>query len=102
MFLGVPACYFGFVMFVALLAVSIIGWARKSSAHWAADANLGVSLLGTMFAGYYAVAEITRWAREGVTTYGLGVSTCVYGAIFFLAILVASLLARAGRASLAV
>ncbi len=94
MFLGVPACYFGFVMFVALLAVSVSGWARAESGRWALDTNIGVSLLGTVFAGYFAAAEITRWLREGVSTYGLGVSTCVYGALFFFAILVASLLAR--------
>jgi hypothetical protein len=87
MFFGMPACYFGFAMFVALLGVSVAALRAPLASDVPVLLNAGIAGLGSIFAGSFAVAEL----RHGLTTYGLGVSTCVYGALFFLAILATSL-----------
>lgn len=94
-FLGHPACYFGFAMFLSLFAVSLSAKLLNAGGKWPVYANLVISLGGTLFAGYFAIAEIRGWLVRGFSSYGLGVSTCVYGAIFFAAILVLSVTARA-------
>jgi uncharacterized membrane protein len=86
-FLGQPACYFGFALFFSLFVVSIAARVSGTTRGWPVVANLVLSLAGTLFAGYFAVAEIHGWFARGFTTYSMGVSTCVYGALFFAALL---------------
>jgi hypothetical protein len=87
MFLGYSACYFGFVMFLSMFLISLSSLLRKSQSRRSIGANLMIAALGTLFAGYFAVDEIKIGLSQGFSVYGLGLSTCVYGAVFFVAIL---------------
>jgi hypothetical protein len=89
-FIGYPACYFGFAMFLGLFLVSLTAYIRHSDSLWPAKANTAVAALGTLFAGYYTTTEIISWFRDGFATYGLGLSTCTYGFVFFVAVLMLS------------
>lgn len=91
LFLGYPACYFGFAIFASLLAVS--GWALAQKRTDAAPvkALLALSALGTAFAGSFVVAEIASWVAAGsIALYGLGFPTCVYGLLFYVLLLILS------------
>lgn len=88
-FLGQPACYYGFAMFVTMFAATLIALVRKASGRWPLKLNLAVSVLGMVFSGYFAVSEIAVWFKPGqFRLYGLGLSTCVYGFIFYIIIFV--------------
>ena len=86
-FLGYPACYFGFIMFMTMFVSTVVALAKKAQKNWPLKANLAVSLLGMIFAGSFAVSEIAVWFQPGqFRLYGLGLSTCVYGFVFYIII----------------
>ena len=90
-FLGYPACWYGFAMFLALLAFSLLGRSGKMAAGSAAKGLLTVSILGTLFAGSFVVQEFYGWFVAGhASFYGFGLPTCVYGLVFYLALLILS------------
>lgn len=92
LFLGYPACYFGFAIFASLLALSGGALAKKRTDAAPVKALLALSALGSVFAGSFVADEIASWiAAAGVVFYGLGLPTCVYGLVFYLAILALSL-----------
>ncbi|MEK7546313.1 MAG: hypothetical protein AAB554_04530 [Patescibacteria group bacterium] len=94
-FIGYPACYYGFAMFLALLAVSLLGRFGKMGERKAATGILAVSALGTAFAGYFVVQEVAGWVAAGdVALYGFGLPTCVYGLVFYVALLALSIRQR--------
>jgi hypothetical protein len=90
LFLGLPACYFGFMLFFLLLVFSV----RISLGAWnirsLAKSLLVVSSVGVVFAGYFSLEEIPLLAHSGFSAYVFGLPTCMLGSIFFLAILIAS------------
>lgn len=91
-FLGQPACYFGFGMFFIMFAASlwaILNWQTLSKVR---KINLWVSLLGVLFAGQFVVQEIASWIQNGNPHYTLFFPTCAYGLVFYIAILILSLL----------
>lgn len=89
-FLGYPACYFGFLFFLAMTINSLLGYFKKASKK-RIETNLSVSLAGSVFAGYFVTQEIVgAIGAKTVITYGLGLPTCVYGLIFYLIIFVLS------------
>ena len=88
-FLGYPACWYGFAMYLVMFIVTAfaaIGPLRASAAFMT---DLFVSAIGIDFAGNFALGEFLN----GSVTGKLGLSTCVYGLIFFVAIFVISTLA---------
>ncbi len=92
-FLGQPACYTGFVLFAIALLLSVIAINATKKATWPLAANSVVGAVGVLFAGRMTVEELG--AHVG---YRLGLPTCAYGSIFFLALLVVSLVAWVSRA----
>jgi hypothetical protein len=90
-FLGYPACYTGFGLFVLLFVPAALALAASVTARWPLVANLVVSGLGVLFAGTITLREVI--AHAGVPTYGMGLPTCAYGLIFFIGILVLSITA---------
>lgn len=91
-FLGLPACYFGFAMFLTMFIVSLISHIKGNKDVMAAKATTLVSLLGTLFAGYFVTREVLEVVQKGTfTLYGLGLPTCAYGLIFYIIILALSL-----------
>lgn len=90
-FLGQPACYFGFGLFLASLLVSGTAVLARSQKLAFIVATLGLSSLGVLFAGSLTLRE---WVGQGgVPLYGFGLPTCTYGLVFFLAVAVVSMIA---------
>lgn len=91
-FLGYPACYYGFALFLTLLVLSVLGRAGRLGERDAARAILLVSVLGSAFAGWFVIQEVMSWfAAGGVQLYGFGLPSCVYGLVSYVAILALSL-----------
>ena len=88
-FLGYPACYTGLLLFVTMFVVSALSLARRSQTIVPAVANAIVSALGVAFAGRMVAVELDSPVHQ----YKLGLPTCAYGLVFFVAVLIASLLA---------
>lgn len=88
-FLGYPACWYGFAMYLAMFAMTAIALiSQKSSAMARAiKTDLVISIVGILFAGNFVVQEIARSAVTGV----IGLSTCTYGLIFYIAIFIVSI-----------
>jgi len=99
-FLGYPACYFGFVLFFAMFVLTVYALAAKVGAKWPVKVNIIIAGLGVLFAGYFTVGEIASWFTTGFHAFGrLGLSTCAYGLVFFVIILIVSLLVRSEPAA---
>lgn len=91
-FLGYPACYFGFGMFLAMFITSLVALTRKAGSLQPAKIILIISLLGILFAGYFVSQEMVDVVSRGrFTFYGLGLPTCLYGLIFYILIFALSL-----------
>jgi len=90
-FLGYPSCWYGFAMFLVLLVLALLGRYGKMPERKAAKGLLGVAALGTVFAGSFVVQEVAGWFAAGhVLLYGFGLPTCVYGLVFYVALLILS------------
>lgn len=81
-FLGYPACFYGFAMYFIMFAITVCALANSAARTAAMKTNTVVSGIGIIFAGSFVVQELMRWATFG----SLGLSTCTYGLIFYLAI----------------
>jgi uncharacterized membrane protein len=91
---GQPTCVYGFVMFAAVLILALASWRRPDDRRWL-SAILTLGIAGTLFAAGLSVYELV-WLDAW--TYGL--PACVYGLIFYLGILVSSVVAwRSGLAA---
>ncbi len=98
-FLGYPACWYGFAMFATLLAFSLLAWFGKIPTVSAAKGTALVSVLGILFAGRFTLIEVLSWLAGNAPRYSLGLPTCAYGLIFYIAMCAVSFieLRRAGR-----
>jgi len=85
-FLGLPACYFGFAMFLALFIIAISQIKKKELDQILINRSVAVSALGVLFSGSLTIREISQGAMG--TFFGL--STCSYGFIFFVLMLALS------------
>ena len=91
-FLGYPACYFGFALFVTMFITSITASINKVRSLQPVKVIFAISLLGTLFAGYFVAQELlSAFARGTFVFYGLGLPTCAYGLVFFIIIFSISL-----------
>jgi len=93
-FLGYPSCYFGFAMFTVIFVLSVLLWLRKMDAVKALTSLIAVGVLGILFAGYYTIGEMSVLFNQGLGAYLLGLPTCAYGLIFYVAITALALKAR--------
>lgn len=85
-FLGLPACYFGFVMYLALALLSGALVFKKLKEKLALNLILFVSVLGILFAGYFTLGELPVFFEKGFSAYVLGLPTCALGLIFYVLI----------------
>jgi uncharacterized membrane protein len=85
-FLGYPACYFGFAMYVILTALSVLLFVGHIERPLIVRGIIGVSVLGIIFAGYFTLGEISTLFTEGFGAYMLGLPTCALGLIFYVTI----------------
>jgi hypothetical protein len=89
-FLGYPACWYGFFMYLIMFVVTLFSLFGKVGDILATKINLIVSFVGILFAGRFVIQELLRSQVTGA----LGLSTCAYGFIFYVLIFVFSLHAR--------
>lgn len=87
-FLGYPACWYGFAMYLIMFLVTGFGLLRTSGAKNVFLTDVVVSICGIFFAGSFVVQEFLRSRITGT----LGLSTCVYGLVFYVLIFIISLI----------
>jgi hypothetical protein len=79
-FLGYPACWYGFALYFLTLIVLLCGSARKITRPTMFEATAVISFVGIIFSGSFVVQEFSHPVTTGI----LGLSTCVYGFIFYI------------------
>jgi len=89
-FLGIPACWYGFVMFLVMFAAAASARFGYLSGVVATDILQWVSLLGILFAGSFTLKELFAWLRAP-RRYALILPNCSYGLVFYIVIFVLSL-----------
>ncbi len=90
-FLGYPACYYGFAMYLALTVYSYLLLTKRIEIRKGAEMTLLVSSLGIVFAGYFSFLELPTLIEKGINAYVLGLPTCALGLTFYLLIFTISL-----------
>ena len=85
-FLGYPTCYYGFGMYLVMFVLLLLAQRGKIDTTKSLQGVLGVSVLGIFFAGYYSVSELSKLMGGGITEYFLGLPTCAYGLVVYIAI----------------
>ena len=85
-FLGYPACYFGFGMFLIIFISGTLGMLKVISGKMMSKIITTVSALGIIFAGSFTIPEIAKLVTGVKTGYSLGLPTCAYGLIFYILI----------------
>jgi hypothetical protein len=86
LFLGHPACYYGFGLFSTLFLTASLGAAGKISHQIPRYIVRCLSLVGTLFAGRFLLQEVMRFVDSGFQAGELFLPTCAYGFLFFLTI----------------
>ena len=87
-FLGYPACYYGFAMYVTLFVSSLLYvFANKQTLRVVQI----VATMGILFSGYFTVLELPKLFGKGFTAYVMGLPSCAYGLMFYTAILICAL-----------
>lgn len=89
-FLGYPACYFGFIMFLVIAIVSTYLLYSKKDQKQGIKIIFLVSLVGILFAGRFTFEEIPLIFKQGFTAYALGLPTCALGLIFYILVFAVS------------
>jgi hypothetical protein len=87
---GYPACFYGFILYIVLLALSILAYRKQMTLRAAFITLLGVAFLGVIFAGYLTIIEIPAFVAKGFGAYTFGVPTCFLGLVFFMLIFASS------------
>jgi len=99
LFYGYPACYFGFGLFFLIFLAALLGYLKQITVWTAAKTHIAVSFLGILFAGNFTLPEVER-ILSGTTRYTLGLPSCAYGLVFFVAVfaIAASFLLKRSKA----
>ncbi len=88
-FLGFPACWVGFVVFLFMLGTIALMHTGYLTAM-AAPVMAGFSLLGIIFSGYFTLKEVFVWMRSTEPSKKLVLPSCAYGLVFFIVIFILS------------
>ena len=91
LFLGLPACYFGFALFVVLGIVSGLVFFEHMEQIQGLRIIASASSLGILFSGSFSVRELPVLFSQGFGAYALGLPTCTLGLLFYLIILIVSM-----------
>ena len=91
-FLGYPACYYGFTMYLLLTIFSALMVTDKLEIKKSLMSIGVVSFLGVIFAGYFTFKELPVMLEKGLKAYILGLPTCALGLIFYTAIFLISVI----------
>jgi uncharacterized membrane protein len=93
-FLGYPACYFGFAMYLVIAIFALLSVLKIMKEKLALKSILGVSFVGVLFSGYFSIDEVPLFLEKGFSYYTFGLPTCILGFIFFIAIFIISLISK--------
>lgn len=91
LFMGFPACYVGFILFLTLFILSLFLAAKKHKDKILTNSIFFVSFFGILFAFYYSVKEVPLLIQNGFGFYKFFLPTCMIGFIFFLIIFIFSI-----------
>jgi hypothetical protein len=97
LFFGIPACYFGLVIFAGLLFFSGMLVFSKMEEKQAIFRIFDLSLAGIIFAGFFSLRELPLLLSNGFGAYALGLPTCTLGLISFVLIFILSAYQRFGK-----
>ncbi len=87
-FLGYPACYTGFLLYLTLFLFLLFGIIRKHiSEKLLLSVNI-VSCIGVLFSGKFALSEFHVLFDEGMGAFIQSFPLCAVGLLFFLAIFI--------------
>jgi hypothetical protein len=89
-FLGYPACWYGFAMYLVMFFATGVGLLGRIGYKKVCVTDLVVSTFGVVFAGRFVVQELLQSRITGT----IGLSTCVYGLIFYVAIFIVSFIGK--------
>ena len=92
LFLGMPACYIGFILFLSLFLVSLLFILNKRNPIIISKKLFLISLLGVIYSLNFAIPELPSLFKNGFNAYILGLPTCVMGSLFFIAIFIGALI----------
>ncbi len=87
-FLGYPACYYGFAMYLTLFISALLFVFFKKGTLRVIQI---VSFMGILFSGYFTVLKLPKLLNQGLSAYVLGLPSCAYGLIFYVLIFTLSL-----------
>jgi hypothetical protein len=87
---GLPACFYGFGLYVGLSTLTIIALRGNLEFIRALRWFAALGTLGVLFAGSLTASELPTYLARGFTNYAFGVPTCFMGLVFFLLILATS------------
>lgn len=93
-FLGYPACYYGFAMYLIITIFTFLLTSAKWKQEKVLNLIITVSFLGILFAGYFTVGELPVFFEKGFSAYLFGLPTCAIGLLFYIAIFALSLSSR--------
>jgi hypothetical protein len=91
LFMGFPACYVGFLLFLTLFIISLSLLIKKHKDKILTNSIFFVSLIGFLFAFYYSAGEIPALIQNGFGFYKFGLPTCMMGLLFFTLIFILSI-----------
>jgi hypothetical protein len=89
-FLGYPACFYGFGLFLIIFLVALGGRLEWIFKRTVARIIGVVSFLGIIFSGYLTFPELKTISFELGNPYVLGLPTCAYGFVFYVLIFAVS------------
>lgn len=90
---GYPVCLYGLIIFF-MLFLATLKLLLDSNDKLAKHIFKYISILGIIYSGYYAYQDIFHPLCRDNCVYQLGLPTCVYGFIVFLAVFVCMILYR--------
>jgi hypothetical protein len=82
-------------MYLALTIFSVFFVMRKSQGP--RKAIITVSSLGILFAGYFTLQELPTLFAEGIGAFALGLPTCAWGLLFYIAIFILTIKTKVGQ-----
>lgn len=94
-FLGLPTCYYGFAIYVALTVLAITAIRQRITFHKALTFVTTVAFLGVLFAGYFSIREFPVFMQKGFASYAFGAPTCLFGLVFYMLIFASAALGLA-------
>lgn len=93
---GYPACIYGLILFTILFLTTLTLLLKKED-KLANPLFLYISILGVLYSGYFAYQDVFNPICGSNCVYQLGLPTCVYGFIVFLAVFVCMLFTRKNK-----